>query len=148
MLDMAPAAITDTQTPASNSVQQPARILVVDDQAEVCEFLCQIIELIGHASVSTTSAVRALALLEEEAFDIVISDFKMPEMTGVEFYSAAADLRAEMAARFIFLTGDLFNPETEATLASLGVPALGKPFRIATVERTVGEVLAKNRSVA
>jgi DNA-binding NtrC family response regulator len=145
---MTAPSTTAIQPAEAGSTRQPARILVVDDQAEVCEFLCQIIELIGHAGVSTTSAVHALSLLEEDAFDVVISDFKMPEMTGVEFHSAAADIRPEIASRFIFLTGDLFNPATEATIAALDVPALGKPFRIATVERTIGEVLAKNRSVA
>jgi two-component system chemotaxis response regulator CheY len=127
--------------------QQPARVLVVDDQLEVCEFLYQIVELLGYAAVSENSVQRALQLLEEHEFDIIISDFKMPEMTGVEFFHAAVDLNPALGTRFIFLTGDLFNMETQSAIAALGVPILGKPFRIATVEQIVGEVLAKNRAL-
>jgi hypothetical protein len=68
----------------------------------------------------------------------------MPEMSGREFFEAATEIKPGLASRFIFLTGDLFNMETEATIASLGVPALGKPFRLATVEEVVGDVIAKN----
>ena len=127
--------------------QQPARVLVVDDQLEVCEFLYQIVELLGYAAVAESSVQRAIQLLEEQDFDIIISDFKMPEMTGVEFFHAAVDLNATLGTRFIFLTGDLFSMETQAAIAALGVPILGKPFRIATVEKIVGEVLAKNRAL-
>ena len=41
--------------------------------------------MLGHAAVSESSVQRALHRLEEQEFDIVISDFKMTEMTGVEF---------------------------------------------------------------
>lgn len=124
------------------------RVLVVDDQIEVCQFLSQILELIGCESASATNGPNALALLEEHAFDVIISDFKMPEMTGVDFFHAAVEIRPEVASRFIFLTGDLFNMETQAIIDALGVPVLGKPFRIATVEEAVGDILARNRSAS
>ena len=126
----------------------PSRVLVVDDQPEVCQFLTQILELLGLESVAETNPVHALDRLSEEDFEVVISDFKMPEMTGVEFFNAAVVNTPGIRSRFIFLTGDLFNMETQATIAALGVPVLGKPFRIATVEQIVGDILAKNRVVA
>src|SRR5437868_10088632 len=135
-------------TVSADRPRRPARVLVVDDQLEVCEFLSQIVELLGYAAVSQNSPQRALELLEEQEFDVVISDFKMPEMTGVEFFQHAVEINSALAARFIFLTGDLFNMETQAAFAALGVPVLGKPFRIATVEKIIDEVLANNPVVA
>jgi two-component system cell cycle response regulator CpdR len=140
-------ALSDANASHRTSQSTPARILVVDDQSEVCVFLGQILELLNFESVSETNPVKALDRLQEEDFDLIISDFKMPEMTGIEFFHAAAEIQPDISARFIFLTGDLFNMETQATIAALGIPVLGKPFRIATVEQIVGDILAKNRAV-
>src|SRR5687768_15658275 len=133
----------DTAGPAPTS-QRPARILILDDQLEVAEFLAEMLRLVGHETVCETNPQRALQRIEDESFDVVISDFKMPEMSGSEFFHASTELRPGLVSRFVFLTGDLFNQQTEATLAALGVPCLGKPFRLATVEQVVGDVLAKN----
>jgi CheY-like chemotaxis protein len=120
------------------------RVLIVDDQFEIAQFLAEMLKLVGYETVCETSPQRALHRIEEDIFDVVISDFKMPEMSGSEFFSAATELRPGLVNRFIFLTGDLSNMETETKLAALGVPCLGKPFRLATVEQVVGDVIAKN----
>ena len=124
--------------------QSAAKILILDDQLEVAQFLAEMLTLVGYETVCESNPNRALQRIEDDQFDVVISDFKMPEMSGREFFEAATELKPEIAARFIFLTGDLFNMETEATIKALGVPALGKPFRLATVEQVVGDVIAKN----
>ena len=120
------------------------RVLIVDDQLEVAQFLAEMLKLVGYETFCETSPELALNRIEEEMFDVVISDFKMPEMSGSEFFSAATEMRPGLVNRFIFLTGDLSNMETETKLAALGVPCLGKPFRLATVEQVVGDVIAKN----
>ena len=120
------------------------RILIVDDQFEVAQFLAEMLKLVGYETFCETNPQMALDRIESEIFDVVISDFKMPEMSGSEFFAAATEMRPGLVNRFIFLTGDLYNIETEAQLAALGVPCLGKPFRLATVEQVVGEVIAKN----
>lgn len=120
------------------------RILIVDDQLEVAQYLAEMLKLVGYETACETNPQLALHRIEAEMFDVVISDFKMPEMSGSEFFSAATEMRPGLVNRFIFLTGDLYNMETEAKLAALGVPCLGKPFRLATVEQVVGDVIAKN----
>jgi CheY-like chemotaxis protein len=135
--------------PAESRVESgKGRVLIVDDQIEVAQFLAQMLEMVGYTPVAESSAQAALGLLNEEDFDVVISDFKMPEMTGLEFFHAATEINPSFATRFIFLTGDLYNTETQAVFASIGAPLLGKPFRFDTVEETVGDVVAKNRSLA
>lgn len=141
---MTAAASTATPPSCATSIAPRGRVLVVDDQIEIGEFLTQILDVIGHDGVAETNPQRALERLQDEHFDVVISDFKMPEMNGVEFYHEAVAARHDLAARFVFLTGDLCNMETEATLNALGAPLLGKPFRIDAVERVVGDILAKN----
>ncbi len=59
------------------------RLLIVDDDAMVRRSLCEALSFEGHPCVSVGSGPEALARLQEGAFDIVISDMKMPQMDGM-----------------------------------------------------------------
>ena len=61
-----------------------ARILVVDDEASICEALKEVLEYESYAVTTVTRAADALKLLADETFDVIISDIKMPEMDGME----------------------------------------------------------------
>src|SRR4051812_12500401 len=128
---------TETATAVAAS-----RVLIVDDQIDVAKFLAEILRLVGYEAFSESNPQNALERLADENFDLIISDFKMPELGGFEFYQAVVALRPSMATRFVFLTGDLSNFETESLLDSCGVPVIAKPFRLATVEKTLSSLLS------
>lgn len=138
------SSVNESTNNGSPAEVTSGRVLIVDDQFEVAQFLAEMLKLVGYETFCESNPELALHRIEEEMFDVVISDFKMPEMSGSEFFSAATEMRPGLVNRFIFLTGDLSNMETETKLAALGVPCLGKPFRLATVEQVVGDVIAKN----
>jgi CheY-like chemotaxis protein len=129
-------------TAAAAVAPKSARVLVVDDQLQVAEFLAEMLQMVGYEAFPESNPQTALERIEDENFDLIISDFKMPELSGFEFYQAVVSLRPSLAARFVFLTGDLFNFETESILRSSGVPVIGKPFRLANVEETLSLLLA------
>jgi DNA-binding NtrC family response regulator len=58
-------------------------ILVVDDEERICEAVKKALERIGYAVETTNRALRALEKLQEDSFDMVICDIKMPEMDGI-----------------------------------------------------------------
>jgi DNA-binding NtrC family response regulator len=60
------------------------RILVVDDEERICEAVKKALERIGYAVETTQRALRALEKLQEDSFDMVICDIKMPEMDGIK----------------------------------------------------------------
>lgn len=60
-----------------------ARILVVDDEPKMTSLICGALEDAGHAVTTTTKPAEALALLEKHAFDVVITDLSMPEISGM-----------------------------------------------------------------
>lgn len=61
-----------------------ARILVVDDQASVRQFIRNILEKAGHVVVEAANGRKAVDALQS-VFDLVITDVLMPEMDGLEF---------------------------------------------------------------
>jgi CheY-like chemotaxis protein len=64
------------------------RILVVDDNEMLCGFACDILRTEGYHAVPARSAAEALEAFEREAFDLVVTDFRMPGMTGLELAQA------------------------------------------------------------
>ncbi len=73
---------------------QPLRILLVDDDADVRESAQAMLEELGHAVTAADSGPAGLALLRETAeFDLLLVDFAMSAMTGVQFAEHAMTLR-------------------------------------------------------
>src|SRR6266699_7086204 len=63
-------------------------ILVVDDDALVCETVTMILQIDGHLVDSASSGAQALALFQPGKFDLIITDFFMPAMTGEKLAAA------------------------------------------------------------
>ncbi len=64
------------------------RILVVDDNELLCRLMCEILGREGYRAVPATSACQALEAFEKEEFDLLVTDFRMPGMDGVELAHA------------------------------------------------------------
>jgi len=61
------------------------KILIVDDEQSMCDFLSILLENEGYSVMSSTSALTALKMIQQgESVDMVITDLKMPEMDGIE----------------------------------------------------------------
>lgn len=63
----------------------PPRILIVDDQQSMCEMLFDTLTPSGFEVQWKIKAVLAIELLREKVFDVVLTDLKMPDMSGIEF---------------------------------------------------------------
>ena len=125
-----------------------ARILIVDDERSLAELLGEMLGILGHVTTVCCLPAHALDLLERNQYDVVLSDYRMPGMDGERFYRAAIKRRPQLANRFIFLTGDLINPETQAFLESIGSPHLAKPFQLERVEQVLAEILGHTARAA
>lgn len=66
-------------------MENKVRILVVDDEESICLVLKEILEYESYSVISVNNALEALKLLENESFEVIISDIKMPNMDGMEF---------------------------------------------------------------
>lgn len=128
---------------ASASFGRAAHILILDDEKVLCEMLGQIVEHLGHHCTLCHSPVQALEHIQTQDFDLVLSDYRMPVMDGQQFYRRATELNPALSSRFIFLTGDVLNEDTQNFLASAGNVYITKPFQIRAVESTVNSRLCQ-----
>jgi DNA-binding NtrC family response regulator len=118
-------------------------VLVVEDEASVMAYVQRALERSGYLVANAATGVRALELLREHTYDGVISDMRTPGgVDGADIWEWIAAHRPEMLAKVIFITGDIVNEETAATLQRTKAPFVEKPFRvqqlITVVEAIVG----------
>ena len=116
------------------------RVLVVDDEPHILHYMRATLEAWGHIPVVASDGAEALAVAADDNFDLVISDLRMPRLSGREFYEELARRRPELAARLVFSTGDTVRGDTLAFLESLDRPYLHKPFSLAELRSLLGEV--------
>jgi CheY-like chemotaxis protein len=133
-------APTARSTPVAPIV--PARILVVDDEPAIREFLARVLRRIGHEPVLAGDGAAALAIVRDDPPDAILCDHRMGAMSGAAFNDAVAKVAPALAGRFAFMTGDVTNPELRAVADARGIPLLAKPFDVESVERTVARILA------
>lgn len=73
------------QTAASGAEEAPWNLLCVDDEPNILSALRRLLRPHGYQVTIANSGAEALAIMEEQAFDLVISDMRMPEMDGARF---------------------------------------------------------------
>ena len=101
MLDRADGASAAARAPAAWTISgQALRVLLVDDDANLCDAVDEQLSMLGHAAASTTSPHDALQRLRSEAFDVLMTDLSMPGMDGVELARQAATRSASICVVF------------------------------------------------
>jgi phosphoserine phosphatase RsbU/P len=133
------------------------RALVVDDSRAQRRVLALQLQRWGFAVTEAESGVQALALWDASPFDIIISDWMMPGMTGVEFCRAVRGRANEAYSYFILLTSKSETEEITRGLEAGADDFLTKPFnadelraRLRAGERIVGmqrQVMQKNAEI-
>jgi DNA-binding NtrC family response regulator len=121
-------------------------ILLIEDEPGVMAYVRAALERSGYSVVTTESAADGLHLLEAGEFLGVVSDMRTPGgVDGADVYAWLVKNRPELSGRIVFITGDVANDETVATLRKTGAPCVEKPFRvqqfISVVESTMGKAL-------
>jgi CheY-like chemotaxis protein len=101
-------------------------ILVVDDDASVCEALTMVLQSFGHRVRSVSSGTQALGIFEPAKFDVIITDFFMPFMTGDKL--ADAIKRLSPSQPVVMLTAYPEKLRAQAQPITSVDCFLGKPF--------------------
>jgi len=129
-------------TPAMQTNHLP--VLLIEDEPAVMSYVRAVLERSGYTVVCAESGVEGLRELESGEFLGIVSDMRTPGgVDGADVHDWIARNRPELVSRLVFITGDIANEETAATLEKTGVPCVEKPFRvqqfISVVEQTMGK---------
>lgn len=126
--------------------QEVLPVLLIEDEPAVMAYVRAALERSGYEVVCADSGVEGLRLLETGRFLGVVSDMRTPGgVEGGDVHAWISRYRPELASRLVFITGDIANEDTAATLRKTGAPCVEKPFRvqqfISVVEKTMGKAL-------
>lgn len=106
------------------------RVLVVDDEPHILHYLRATLESWGHEVVTAGDGAAALATMRDGKWDVIVTDLRMPKLSGRDFYQALTAERPDLAGRVVFSTGDTVRGDTLAFLERQGRPVLHKPFSL------------------
>ena len=121
-------------------------VLLIEDEPAVMAYVRAALERSGYQVVCAESGADGMRLLESREFLGVVSDMRTPGgVDGADVHAWVLQNRPDLAAHIVFITGDIANEDTVATLRRTGAPCVEKPFRvqqfIAVVEQTIGRRL-------
>jgi CheY-like chemotaxis protein len=117
------------------------RLLFVDDEPALRGSMIAFGKLRDFSVTAASDGREALDLALSQDFDAVICDLRMPVMDGPAFFEALSRERPSLAARTIFVTGDVVGVASRSFLDTTRQPVLVKPFDFERIEETLIAVL-------
>ncbi|MBM3821722.1 MAG: response regulator [Verrucomicrobia bacterium] len=121
------------------------RVLVVDDDVELCLMYKELLACQGYIPMTAPNGVEALRLIMKEDIDAVICDLMMPHMAGDMFYLAVERVKPHLCKRFVFVTAYEGHPNFEAFFKKINAIVLYKPV---TLGRLMGTLSLLNDRIA
>src|SRR6185369_5768494 len=94
-------------------------ILIVDDEPEFGQLLTELLRRRGYDTEYVESAAAALGRVHEREFDIVLTDLRMPKMSGEDLWQTLRRERPALAKRTVFMTGYYAARETAAIVDAI-----------------------------
>jgi CheY-like chemotaxis protein len=143
-LSMPWPASTQCQSPETAPLIRGKAILVVEDDPEVAAVVLEVLCIDEHRVDVAGDGEVALQRLQQGVYDVILSDIRMPRLTGMAMYQILAQRQPQLLRRIIFLTGDTATPELLEFFERTGAPSVHKPFTIDEVRRAVQRILAAN----
>jgi response regulator RpfG family c-di-GMP phosphodiesterase len=114
--------------------------LIVDDEAQILSALQRSLRREGYEIVAVESAAAALRILDERWVDAILSDHKMPGISGVQLLARAAEMRPDIVRMLITGWTNEISPER---LEEVGICALvTKPWDDAKLKATLRAVMS------
>ena len=121
-------AVPSSDAPASAAPASKPRILIVDDEPSMREMLRIVLRRDGYDVTVAANGTEALEILQRERMDLLLSDIRMPDISGVEVLRAAKDANKDLVA---FMMTAFASTDTAVEAMRLGaVDYFTKPFNM------------------
>src|SRR5881275_1327361 len=118
------------------------RVLIADDEDSMRSLVARAVAMYGHETVTAEDGAEALDILSRDdgAFDLLLTDIKMPIMDGIALALAAA--RDFPRLTILLMTGFADQRERASNLNALVHDVITKPFAVADIRTAVADALA------
>jgi two-component system NtrC family sensor kinase len=113
------------------------RLLVVDDEKYILDFFIEVFHSLPMHVDTANNGRAAMLKMQENEYDLIITDFKMPHMSGRDLYFWVKENRPHLANRVVFVTGDTVSVETRSFFEDNNNLFLAKPFKIEEVKEVI-----------
>jgi len=134
-------AVTPMVTDQSLVAKQ-GRILVVDDEAVVRTLIEKTLTRMGHSVDVIDDAGAALDIINAgTVYDVILTDVRMPGLSGIELYPLIIRKMPSMKNRIIFITGDVMGLDIRTFLNQNNLPYLSKPFDIELLKEKIDAII-------
>jgi YesN/AraC family two-component response regulator len=127
----------------TNTMETVKNILIVDDEVNVCRGVQRIFEDEGFLSNYALTGTEGLKRAEEEDFDLVITDLKMPDINGLDMIKRLKQQKPDTPV--VMITGYASVPTAVEAMKIGAYDYIPKPFNPDEILRVVHEAMAKNR---
>jgi DNA-binding NtrC family response regulator len=119
------------------------RVLVVDDHRQARESMADVLRQAGHRVACCSSASEALQVIQQESYDCIITDLKMPGMSGLEFVVQLQQRR--YGAQVVMVTAHATVHSAVEAMRHGAFDYIEKPFDVDQIERLVAEAIRHGR---
>lgn len=138
-----PAATATEGQPSGATRARPSltgvRVLIVEDEEPVRRPMARYLTRRGARVDEASDGMQALTLLRERSADVILADLRMPRMGGIELFAQLEEERPELAARVLFLSGDVSQLAEPGNTPVPRERVLVKPVELAELERRILE---------
>ena len=122
------------------------RALVVDDEPVIRSLYSEVLQAMGFKVDTAADGQEGMERLQAKAYNLIISDIRMPRMTGIEFILKADQVRPGSQQRFIFTTGLLDSLNAHEYLIATERPCIMKPAKVDIIQQTILDFLRDHGS--
>ena len=144
------AAAPDSATPATATAGERStpgearRVLIIDDEPSIRLALKRYFtrrDWTAEEADDGGAALRRLRAADVPDYALIVSDLRMPGLSGSDLYDEIARHRPELVGRIVFSTGDVASAEARAFIDRVNAPVLQKPFELATLDDLIARYL-------
>lgn len=119
---------------------QPKWILVVDDEPAVRQFVERVLNYAGYAVTTAVNGVEAMKMLEQRAYDLMLTDVVMPEMDGLKLAQNVSQKYPQ--TKILIMSGYANQQQQVHKIDSISYEVISKPFTLEEISRHIGAALA------
>src|SRR4051812_9070806 len=114
------------------TASKPVKVLIIDDNVALAENIAEILEIAGHLTSVAGTAEAALAMVQESIPDVVVTDYRLPGISGLEFVKR---FRARQVSFNAIVISAYTDDQTKSDARDLGATFIAKPVDLGVLTR-------------